>query len=327
MREELLKELMVISDEERKYKEGQNRVETGLYAADELDEINIEKLLKKGQLITVRPHSRFVDFPMHRHNYVEIMYVVQGSITHLIEDKELVLKKGDILLLNQHVEHGIKRAEYGDIGINFIALTEFFELPLAMLNEKNVLADFLIGTLRQKNPVPHYLLFRLNENVQVENLMENMIESMLHSRLNEDSINQYSMGLVFLYLLNHMENLSHNSSMDYKETLVQAVLEYIRRDYKNANLTKIAEDTHQSIPVLSRLIKERTGYNFQELLQNRRFKKAADLLLSTDLAVEDIARDVGYENQSYFFRQFKIRYGMTPRKYKIEYRDKILKQM
>lgn len=83
MREELLKELMVISDEERKYKEGQNRVETGLYAADELDEINIEKLLKKGQLITVRPHSRFVDFPMHRHNYVEIMYVVQGSITHL----------------------------------------------------------------------------------------------------------------------------------------------------------------------------------------------------------------------------------------------------
>lgn len=154
-----------------------------------------------------------------------------------------------------------------------------------------------------------------------------MIESMLHSRANEDSINQYSMGLVFLYLLNHMENLSRNSSMDYKETLVQAVLEYIRRDYKNANLTKIAEDTHQSIPVLSRLIKERTGYNFQELLQNRRFKKAADLLLSTDLAVEDIARDVGYENQSYFFRQFKSRYGMTPRKYKAEYRDKILKRM
>lgn len=73
--------------------------------------------------------------------------------------------------------------------------------------------------------------------------------------------------------------------------------------------------------------KERTGYNFQELLQNRRFKKAADLLLSTDLAVEDIARDVGYENQSYFFRQFKSRYGMTPRKYKAEYRDKILKRM
>ena len=42
-------------------------------------------------------------------------------------------------------------------------------------------------------------------------------------------------------------------------------------------------------------------------------------LLDTDLSVEDIALDVGYENQSYFFRQFKSRYGMTPRKYRIEH--------
>lgn len=46
-----------------------------------------------------------------------------------------------------------------------------------------------------------------------------MIVSMLHEHANEDAINQYSMGLVFLYLLNHLENLSHNSSMDYKETV------------------------------------------------------------------------------------------------------------
>lgn len=59
-----------------------------------------------------------------------------------------------------------------------------------------------------------------------------MIVSMLHKHANEDAINQYSMGLVFLYLLNHLENLSHNSSMDYKETVVQAVLRYINSDCK-----------------------------------------------------------------------------------------------
>lgn len=74
--------------------------------------------------------------------------------------------------------------------------------------------------------------FRLKENPQIENLMENMIESMLYEYMNEDVINQYSMGLVFLYLLNHLENLSHNSSMDYKETIVQSVLEYINSDCK-----------------------------------------------------------------------------------------------
>ena len=47
----------------------------------------------------MRPHSRFVEFPEHRHNYVEMMYVVQGNITHIIEGKELTLHKGDVLML------------------------------------------------------------------------------------------------------------------------------------------------------------------------------------------------------------------------------------
>lgn len=159
MRKELLDELMIISEEEKKYKSGQSTVEQSLYAKDNLAEIDRKRLLQRGKLITVRPHSRFVDFPEHRHNYVEMMYVVQGSITHYIEGKELVLHKGDVLMLNQHVSHAIKRAEYEDIGINFIALPEFFEIPLTMLQKKNVLADFVIGAMRQKNPVSHYLLF------------------------------------------------------------------------------------------------------------------------------------------------------------------------
>ena len=317
MRQQLLDELMQISEEESKYKAGQAAIEEQLYSEASIQEIDRQKLLRRGKLITVRRHSRFVEFPLHRHNYVEFMYVVQGEITHVIDGKELTLYKGDLLMLNQYVEHAIHRAEFEDIGINFIALPEFFEIPLGMLQEKNVLAEFIAGAFRQKSPVPHYLIFRLKENPQIENLMENMIESMLYEYMNEDVINQYSMGLVFLYLLNHLENLSHNSSMDYKETIVQSVLEYINSDCKNANLTKIAADTHQSVTVLSKLIKQKTGANFQDLLQQRRFQAAVKLLEETDLSIEDISLDVGYENQSYFFRQFKKRFGMTPRSYRI----------
>lgn len=318
MRKHLLDELMVISEEESKYRAGQAKIEESLYSKASIDEIDREKLLKRGRLVTVRPHSRFVDFPEHRHNYVEIMYIVQGSITHYIDGKELVMHKGDVLMLNQHVSHSIKKAGYEDIGINFIALPEFFEIPLSMLKGQNVLAEFIIGALRQKDPVSHYLLFALNENTQIENLMENMIESMLHKEENEDIVNQYSMGLVFLYLLNHLESLSHNSSMDYKETIVQAVLEYINSDCKNANLTKISKDTNQSMTVLSKMIKSKTGFTFQELLQNKRFLTAEHLLLDTNLTIEEIALDIGYENQSYFFKQFKNRYGVTPRQYRMD---------
>lgn len=108
--------------------------------------------------------------------------------------------------------------------------------------------------------------------------MENMIESMLYEYMNEDVINQYSMGLVFLYLLNHLENLSHNSSMDYKETIVQSVLEYINSDCKNANLTKIAADTHQSVTVLSKLIKQKTGQIFRIYCNRGDFRLRSNFL-------------------------------------------------
>ena len=63
-------------------------------------------------------------------------------------------------------------------------------------------------------------------------------------------------------------------------------------------------------------MKQKTGYTFQKLLQRKRFQKAVYLLVETELTVEDIALEVGYENQSYFYRQFQKRYGMTPKKYR-----------
>ena len=105
MRQELLEELLIVSEEEKRYRSGQENIEEQLYARESITEVEREKLLQRGRLVTVRPHSRFVHFPEHKHNYVEIMYVVQGSITHYIEGKELTLQKGDILLLNQHVVH------------------------------------------------------------------------------------------------------------------------------------------------------------------------------------------------------------------------------
>ena len=62
-----------------------------------------EKLLKKGKLIQVRPHTRFVNFPKHRHNYVEVIYMCQGTTTHILNGSRVVLEEGDLLFLNQNV--------------------------------------------------------------------------------------------------------------------------------------------------------------------------------------------------------------------------------
>lgn len=317
MQSEIVEKLQEISPEEQSYLEGYTGVKKNIYTFKHSFEIDKQLFLKEGRLITMRPHSRFVEFPEHSHNYIEIMYVCKGSITHNIEGKEIVMQKGDILLLNQHVRHSVKKAEYHDVGINFIALPEFFDVPLSMLRGNNVLANFLVSTLRQNRKIADYLLFKVGDDFAIENLMENMISSMNNEEENSDTLTQYSMGLVFLYLMKHVDDLTTNYSQNAQDVILQSLLNYIYTSYKTASLTKFAEDFNQSVSVLSKLVKQSTGNTFQEILQRIRFKKATELLIGTDMSVEEIAMAVGYENKSYFYRQFKERYGMTPRRYKI----------
>lgn len=338
----LLEQLKTVTPEEQAYLNGDSQVNKDIYTypyqedtackmskgytEKDYFEIDCQLFLQEGKLLTVRHHSRFVEFPVHKHNYIEIVYVCAGKIIHYIDGKELVMGPGDMLFMNQHVEHSVKRAEAEDIGINFIALPEFFDIPLQMMGKHNVIADFLVGTLRQNHPVPQYLMFQLEEQKPISNLMENMISSIIWQSENEDVINQYSMGLVFLYLINHMDMLTRDSSQNYEDVLIQATLKYIDTQYKTANLGRIAEDFHQSLPVLSKLIKKHTGYTFQELLLRKRFQKAVMFLVETQLSVEEIATQIGYENLSYFYRQFKARCGMTPSNYrKCHKNDTIIK--
>lgn len=322
----LLDKMKAVNQEEQAYLDGDIQVKKDLYTRKDIFEIDSQMFLKQGKLVTVRHHSRFVEFPVHKHNYIEIVYVCAGKITHCIDGKELVTRPGDMLLMNQHVEHSVKLAEADDLGINFIALPEFFDIPLQMMKKHNIIADFLIGALRQSRPVPQYLVFHLKEHKPVLNLMENMLSSLFFENENEDIINQYSMGLVFLYLINNIDTLAEDSSQSYEDIVIHATLKYIDSEYKTAALGRIAEDFHQSLPAISRMIKKNTGFTFLELLMRKRFQKAVMLLVETELPVEEIVAGIGYENQSHFYRQFKKRYGMTPSQYRTEHKnDKLIK--
>lgn len=326
MDEQLIKKMQEITDEEQAYLDGSGQVLKDIYTRKNQFEVDCQLFLREGRLITVRHHSRFVEFPQHKHNYIEMLYVCAGEITHYIGGQEIRMQPGDMILLNQHVKHGVKRAEYGEVGINFIVLPEFFDIPLQMIGRQNILADFLVGTLRQNNPIPQYLNFQLGGQQAISNLMENMITSIICGNQNEEVINQYSMGLVFLYLINHMDRLSAQSSQSYEDIIIQATTKYIDSNYKTASLSCIAEDFKQPLPTLSRLIKKSTGYTFQELLMRKRFQKAVMFLVETELPVEEIAVNIGYENQSYFYRQFKKRYDMTPNEYrKLHKHDRVIK--
>ena len=81
MHRELLDALSVITEEEQRILDEQRGIDPQLYTEKKELIVDSEKLLKKGKLIQVRPHTRFVNFPKHKHNYVEVIYMCQGTTT------------------------------------------------------------------------------------------------------------------------------------------------------------------------------------------------------------------------------------------------------
>ena len=68
----LLEHLRKISEEERLLLEGEKNVQKSLYTNEPDFVVDSRKMLAWGKLIDIRPHTRFVHFPAHKHNYIEM---------------------------------------------------------------------------------------------------------------------------------------------------------------------------------------------------------------------------------------------------------------
>lgn len=314
LNQEILQQLSIISPEEKELLSGQSlnkKIYMDIDAPS--DVVDAAKLLQSGRLITIRPHTRFAHFPEHSHNYVEVVYMCQGSTTHIANGTTVTLSQGELLFFGQGATQEILPAGKQDIAVNFIILPQFFDKVLEMLDtDKAPLRTFLTESLGSENT--GWLHFRVADILPVQNLVENLIYALLtESEPNRRSICQTTMGLLFMELMNHTDKLTTKNT---QEDAVVHVLRYIEEHYPDASLTNIAGELNYDLYWLSREIHRRTGSTFQELLQRKRLSQAAYYLRSTSLKVDDIGRAVGYSNLSYFHRIFKEAYGLTPKKYR-----------
>ena len=105
---------------------------------------------------------------------------------------------------------------------------------------------------------------------------------------------------------------------DESDRLILRVLGYIEEHYRDGELSELADELHFDLSWISRQIKRHTGKTYTQLVQEKRLSQAAYLLTTTTMSVMDIGLSAGYENMSYFHRIFQKKYGMTPRRYRME---------
>lgn len=91
------------------------------------------------------------------------------------------------------------------------------------------------------------------------------------------------------------------------------VVAYMKQNFQRVDLTQeeVADKVGLSRSFVSRVFQTRGGTGYMDYLTDMRLKKARELLLTTDLSVSDVFRQVGYVSRNNYSQKFKDFFGVS----------------
>ncbi len=310
MEKHLLELLSKLSDEEADILGGES-LNKKIYSSGDKFIINNSRLFGSDGDIGVRTHTRYTAFPTHKHNYVEMMIVLQGCVRHNVDDEIIELSRGEILMLNKHMPHSIERSGEGDIGVNIIMSDRFISSMSAELS--GTVFSSLMKENAKPDGKPMYLYFTSADKKYITNTIEDLLFELTGERA-DVAVMSKTVSLLLTYLSLENEELLKSGSepQDKESRRKMEIVSYIKTNYRTASLTELGDRLYLSTPYLSKAVKLYFGKSFKELVVEQRLETAKHLLTTSSMPIGDIIRAVGYENESYFHRAFKARFGMAP---------------
>lgn len=263
------------------------------------------ELISFNEKIPMRLYSyNLNELKTHWHNGIEIILVLSGEISIIVNDKAYNLKEDDIILINRNELHEL----IGNQPCNIISL--LIDIEKLGINDDNLY--FNCNSTEDTNQGRYYTLkHELAKLVKVnaEKKMENKY---------------YNSSFIYSIIYTLMKNFKANPNVEidskkYVERL-NDILKYIDNHYKeNITFNQICDNLNLSVPYLSYFFKKYIGVNFQTYYSNLRLERAVNELISSDNTVEQIAFDNGFANARSFVTIFKKKYNMLPSMYRKKY--------
>ena len=245
--------------------------------------------------LSVHKHTRLQVPYWHRHDFFELVFVLQGQTIQRMEgaDAPLRLGAGGACLIPPGTVHLMERAGAGDAVLKVSVPPTLFAKVGGPVSQLLVDCEFVV--LNGSSARADYLACQL---------VRECADRPPHWGRAATSV----LSLLFV-------ELSRDGGATEPEIARQLAC-YLDQAGTRASLDGFAEQVGYSRRYVARLLRERCGHSFSELCLAHRMHEARKLLLKSDRPVSSIAFELGYSNPSGFYKRFEESCGMTPGAYR-----------
>lgn len=295
---------------------------------NEICELKKSEYFKKNEdiFIHLSDNLEFNDV-IHRHNFIELIYVISGNAVHKIDHESYPVKKGNVILVNYNVPHTFSFDPLADEifqTYDLLFTPNFFNISGMGNNEFYSLAS-------------SYLFSSIFEEYSSQNVFHNLIKtnSKEFHALFKNIHTEYTkrekgfQNIIRAYLIELITKIFREIDKQQPlftqshQNLVEKAIAYMRENYKShISLDDIVSGMFLSKNYFRQIFKKTTGTSISSYIQDLRINEACRLLETTLDSSADIATKCGFNDIKFFYQTFKKTVGMTPAEYR---REKLMK--
>ncbi|MDD6071055.1 MAG: AraC family transcriptional regulator [Clostridiales bacterium] len=260
---------------------------------------------------TVYPERFFVQ--RHWHHSCEILRILKGKFTIEIDLERYELREGDICIIGSGELHQLEGKGSDTLHDVIIFNPHILEFSYEDQFQEDVIAPIL----SQKYALPH--LLRPGE-AAYDRVMKEYDKIIKHS---ENQYFESKLGLLIIMnelkknncfiKTSRIQNEAEKLRVDRYKTLISYMEEHFMEKVTLDDLGRLAGCNTQ---YLCHFFKEISGVSPMQYLIEYRISQAQNMLMHTTKSILEISLDCGFDNVSYFIRQFRKYKGMTPGKYR-----------
>ena len=251
------------------------------------------------------PYFRTMEF--HAHDFLELYYFLDGSVTYYIEDQVYDLCPGDLLIIPAGKMHRpVIANEHAAYERMVLWITPQY------LQSIDSPAGDLQKNLQKVGEHGYCVPFRGDETVFVTALLKKLLYMQ-----NNDTDPKFCAGAVELYLWTIFRSYGVIDTTHRNETqVIPQVIRYITEHFSEPlTLEDIAAEFFVSKSYLNRHFKAYTNSTVYAYIMALRLTHARRMLREGIPAVE-AGRECGFSDYSTFYKAFKTQTGLSPQQFK-----------